>query len=106
MARSKRRFMQPQSTTHTRPHTHEYSSTPSPHRSRMLTSLPGLKSKSKAPTPAHGKLCRANETGEWAYKMANRPETHSQSTRTHYNTTHAASMGRTEAPSKRRRTLA
>jgi hypothetical protein len=34
-----------------------------------------------------------------------RPKPHSQSTRTQHNTTHAASMGRAEAPSKRRRTL-
>ena len=50
--------------------THKHRGTPQPHCSRMLTSLPGHKSKSRI-TPAHSKLCWANKPGEWASDKQN-----------------------------------
>ena len=77
--------------------THKHNCTPQPHRSRMLTSVPGLKSKSKAPRLTANFAGRTKPVNGLARcKTAPIPIPHSQSTRTHHNTTHAASMGRAE----------
>ena len=84
--------------------THGTGARRSPHCSRMLTSLPRPQ-KQEHSNPAHSTLCRATELLERACEMRNGPKPDSQITRTHHNTTHAASMGTAEAPSKRRRTF-
>ena len=62
--------MQHHATTHD--HTHKRRSTPPPHCSRMLTSLPGLTSRSRA-TPAQAHVAKANEIRVWACEMGNGP---------------------------------
>ena len=63
--------MQHHATTHD--HTHKRRSTPPPHCSRMLTSLPGLTSRSRA-TPAQAHVAKANEIRVWACEMRNIPK--------------------------------
>jgi hypothetical protein len=80
----------------------------SPHRSRMLTSLPGLTSRSRATRHKHTLQGERNPCTRYSMGLRDgkRPKPHSQSTRTHRKTTHAASPSRSEAPgAKWRRTL-